>query len=55
MLKARAPRGLGIVTFFQEMSEGLRRQGNVIFALIFKEFLSDSMGRSGMSLLWVLR
>ena len=54
MQKTESSRPHTLAGFFHEMSEGLRRQANVIFALVFKEFLGNSMGRSGISLMWVL-
>lgn len=54
MANAGTTRSRGVFGFFDEMSEGVRRQGNVIFALVFKEFLANSAGRSGLSLFWVL-
>lgn len=44
----------GIDRFFAELAEGARRQGNVIFALIFRQFLMASPSRSALSMLWVL-
>lgn len=44
----------GIDRFFVEVAEGLRRQGNVIFALIFRQFLLNSPGRSALNLVWNL-
>jgi capsular polysaccharide transport system permease protein len=40
--------------FVYEIDEGLRRQANVIFALIFKEFRTKSTHSSMLSLLWVI-
>jgi capsular polysaccharide transport system permease protein len=40
--------------FHFEFGGGLRRQANVVFALIFKEFRTKSLGRSAMSLFWVM-
>lgn len=39
----------GVIGFFRELREGLRRQGNVIFALIFKEIKKRS-GSEGYGL-----
>ncbi|MBI2718629.1 MAG: ABC transporter permease [Rhizobiales bacterium] len=40
--------------FLHELSEGVRRQGNVIFALVFKDFKTKSRRDSIVELLWVL-
>lgn len=40
--------------FMQEMDEGMRRQGNVVFALIFKEFKIKSRRASLNNMLWVV-
>ena len=47
------PQQRGLASFLQEFGSGLRRQGNVILALIFKEFRKRAAaGRLG--LVWVI-
>jgi capsular polysaccharide transport system permease protein len=40
--------------FFHEMDEGMRRQGSVVFALIFKEFKTKSKRASLNNMAWVV-
>ena len=48
-----ASRQLGLAGFVREMGTALRRQGNVILALMFKEFRSRA-SRGRLGLFWVI-
>lgn len=50
----QAPAAGGAGRFFYELREGARRQGNVIFALIFREFKSKSSGYGLVSFIGII-
>ena len=54
MQQARSISTGALGKFFNEISEGFRRQSNVVFALIFKDFMANVTGRYALSLLWVI-